>query len=59
MGIMFCGKHLLLLTRILVMGPLVYLSHGLVWGCDTELSHMGKSKGNNPDLVCEKKGLLV
>ena len=30
-----------------------YLSHGLVWVCDIELSHMGKNNGN-PDLVCEK-----
>ena len=31
-----------------------YLSHGLVWVCEIELSHMGKSNGY-PDLVCEKK----
>ena len=30
-----------------------YLSHGLVWVCEIELSHMGKNNGN-PDLVCEK-----
>ena len=29
-----------------------YLSHGLVWVCEIELSHMGK-KNENPDLVCE------
>ena len=30
-----------------------YLSHGLVWVCEIELSYMGKNKGN-PDLVTEK-----
>ena len=31
-----------------------YLSLGLVWACEIEISHMGKNNGN-PDLVCEKK----
>ena len=30
-----------------------YLSQGLVWVCELELSHMGKNNGI-PDLVCEK-----
>ena len=29
-----------------------YLSLGLVWVCEIEISHMGKNNGN-PDLVCE------
>ena len=29
-----------------------YLSLGLVWVCELEISHMGKNNGN-PDLVCE------
>ena len=34
-------------------GPLVYLSHKLVWVCEIQLSH--KDKNNvNTDLVCEK-----
>ena len=31
-----------------------YLSHGLVWVCEIELSHIGKNNGN-PNLVCEKR----
>ena len=31
---------------------LFYLSHGLVWVCEIEISRMGENNGN-PDPVCE------
>ena len=33
-------------------GRFFYLSHGLVWLFEIELTHMAKNNGN-PDLVCE------
>ena len=58
MGMIFCGKYPLLLTRIQVsnagpMDPFVYLPRGLVRVCETDLSHMGKNNGNR-NLVCKK-----
>ena len=35
-----------------------YLSHGLVWVCEKELSHMGKINGN-PYLVCKEYQNLI